>query len=86
MPAANFKRDPSDHVTLYLSAAQVRRRYGGVSDMSIWRWLRDEGFPQPLRISGRRFWLETDLAEWEQKQSGATELPTSSDGERPRAA
>jgi predicted DNA-binding transcriptional regulator AlpA len=84
---ANIKRDFSEPATTYLNAAQVRRRYGGVSDMSIWRWLRDGGFPQPLRISGRRFWLEADLTAWEQRQSHATGLPTSSDdGERPRAA
>lgn len=41
----------------YLPASQVRARYG-VSEMSIWRWLRDErlGFPAPIRINGRRYW------------------------------
>jgi predicted DNA-binding transcriptional regulator AlpA len=50
----------------YLPAAQVRARYG-VSDMSLWRWIRDEalGFPHPLRINGRRFWKLTDLEAWE---------------------
>ena len=34
----------------YLPASQVRTRYG-VSDMSLWRWLRDDalGFPHPIR-------------------------------------
>jgi predicted DNA-binding transcriptional regulator AlpA len=51
----------------YLNASQVRRRYGGVSDMALWRWLHDEklGFPQPLRINRRRFWKERDLIAWE---------------------
>ena len=50
----------------YLPAGQVRARYG-VSDMSLWRWLRDEalGFPHPIRINGRRFWRLTDLEEFE---------------------
>jgi predicted DNA-binding transcriptional regulator AlpA len=50
----------------YLSAGQVRARYG-VSDMSLWRWLRDEalGFPHPIRINGRRFWKLDDLTAWE---------------------
>jgi len=50
----------------YLPAASVRARYG-VSDMSLWRWLRDEalGFPAPIRIKRRRFWALDDLKAWE---------------------
>jgi predicted DNA-binding transcriptional regulator AlpA len=50
----------------YVSAAQVRARYAGVSDMTLWRWLdnRDPGFPRPLYINGRRFWNESDLTAW----------------------
>jgi hypothetical protein len=50
----------------YLPAAAVRARYS-VSDMSLWRWLRDVelGFPQPLRINGRRFWKVSDLEAFE---------------------
>jgi predicted DNA-binding transcriptional regulator AlpA len=66
-----FKPDSSSGITLYLNAAQVRRRYGGASDMALWRWLHDEklGFPQPFRINGRRFWREADLAAWEQSRA-----------------
>ena len=51
---------------VYLPAASVRARYG-VSDMSLWRWLRDEtlGFPHPLRINKRRFWKLAELEAWE---------------------
>jgi hypothetical protein len=60
-----------EHLITYLTAAQVRKRYGGVSDMALWRWLRDErlGFPQPLRIQSRRFWRLTDLVAWECAQT-----------------
>ena len=54
--------------TTYLSAAQVRSRYGGISDMTLWRWqrrTRNLSFPEPRWISGRRFWLEEDLARWD---------------------
>jgi predicted DNA-binding transcriptional regulator AlpA len=53
--------------TTYLNAAQVRSRYGGVSDMALWRWLQDEdlGFPKPFRINRRRFWKASDLTAWE---------------------
>jgi predicted DNA-binding transcriptional regulator AlpA len=50
----------------FLPAAQVKHRYG-VTDMSLWRWLKDEslGFPQPMRIKGRRVWRLADLRAWE---------------------
>ena len=54
----------------YLTSAAVRARYG-VSDMTIWRWLRSTelGFPAPLRINGRRFWKLTQLEAWEASRS-----------------
>lgn len=62
---------------VYRNAAQVRARYSGVSDMSLWRWLHDEelGFPQPIRINGRRFWREQDLIAWERTRV-PDELPS----------
>ncbi len=53
----------------YLSAPQVCRRYG-ISDMTLWRWLRDEkmAFPEPMVRNRRRYFLEADLAEWERQR------------------
>jgi len=33
------------------------------TSMSLWRWLRDPelGFPQPIKIRNRNFWLRSDL-------------------------
>ena len=58
----------------YLPAGQVRTRYG-VSDMALWRWLKNEPlkFPQPMRINGRRFWRLADLQEWELGKQGGTD-------------
>jgi predicted DNA-binding transcriptional regulator AlpA len=52
----------------YLTSREVRARYGGVSDMTLWRWLRDPAlnFPKPLVINGRRLWEQAQLKEWEQ--------------------
>ena len=52
--------------TAYLPAGQVRSRYG-VSDMTLWRWLRNEqlNFPRPVTINKRRFWKLADLEAWE---------------------
>ncbi|MEX3812128.1 helix-turn-helix transcriptional regulator [Paraburkholderia sp. BR13439] len=36
-----------------------------VSDATIWRWVKDGRFPQPLRVSPRlRLWNVADLREW----------------------
>jgi hypothetical protein len=46
--------------------AQVRSRYGGVSDMWVERRLKgDLGFPKPVYISKRRYWRLDDLITWE---------------------
>jgi predicted DNA-binding transcriptional regulator AlpA len=49
---------------LYCTAAQVRRRYGGISEMGLWRWINDGkvDFPKPdLIVNGRRLWSEETL-------------------------
>jgi predicted DNA-binding transcriptional regulator AlpA len=48
----------------------TRARYG-VSDMTIFRWLADPklGFPQPIRINGRRYWRLADLQAFEARQA-----------------
>lgn len=59
MPKA--KHDTGGQV--YLTASQVRERYGDIADMTLWRWLRDPdlGFPQPEYRRRRRYWLAADL-------------------------
>jgi predicted DNA-binding transcriptional regulator AlpA len=60
------QRSPED----MLPAAQVLARYQ-VSDMTIFRWLKDTGlsFPQPIRINGRRYWRLADLQAFEVRQA-----------------
>ncbi len=47
----------------YLTAAQVRERFGRISDMSLWRWVHDErlGFPKPLMINRRRYFSADEI-------------------------
>ena len=58
----------------YLPSRQVRERYG-VTDMSLWRWLRNPklGFPQPTIINSRRYWRVEDLEAWERTRGPRTE-------------
>ncbi|RWA76661.1 MAG: AlpA family phage regulatory protein [Mesorhizobium sp.] len=59
---------PQSQSTTFLQARQVRDRYN-VSDMTIWRWLREQDFPQPVYIGRLRFWRLSDIEEWEARQA-----------------
>ena len=54
-----------------LNSGQVKARCGNVSDMAIWRWLRDERvqFPQPIKINRRNYWRLGDLRAWQAKHT-----------------
>ena len=49
-----------------IPARDVRNICGGVSDMTIWRWLNDPAlnFPKPIYIAHRRYWKEADVTAW----------------------
>lgn len=49
-----------------IPANAVRVLCGGVSDMTLWRWLNDPAidFPRPICIGKRRYWREAELCEW----------------------
>lgn len=55
--------------TSYLTAPQVKERYQ-ISEMTLWRWARDEkmGFPQPLVLNRRKLFAESALVEWERQR------------------
>ena len=60
----------TDATNVFLTGPQVLARYH-VTEMTLWRWLRDEklGFPQPMTVNRRRFFRLADLVAWEQLQS-----------------
>ena len=53
-----------------LPAKEVMSRLGGVSQMTIWRYLKDDelDFPKPIYIKTRRYWREADLEAWLETQ------------------
>jgi predicted DNA-binding transcriptional regulator AlpA len=59
----------------FLTANQVRQRFGGISDMTLWRWMRDQrvAFPAPLVINRRRYFRAAEIEAFETRQAGATE-------------
>lgn len=54
----------------YLTATQVKHRYK-ISEMTLWRWLRDEkmAFPRPMVVKRRKLFKEDDLTAWERKHA-----------------
>lgn len=56
-----------------IQAATVRSICGDVSDMTIWRWLKQRDFPKPAYIGSRRFWREAEVVAWLDAQSTASE-------------
>jgi len=44
-----------DEATLITSASACALA-GGISQMTLWRWTRDEVIPAPIVIRGRKFW------------------------------
>lgn len=56
-----------------MTANEVRDTFGGVSDMTLWRWLESEqlGFPKPLYIQRRRFWRASDIEAFVAKQAAS---------------
>ena len=44
-------------------ASYVKDYFGGVSDMSLWRWMKSGILPEPLKINGQRYWTDEQLEE-----------------------
>lgn len=56
----------------YFSDKSLAARYQ-VTRQTIWRWVREENFPQPIKLGKAAVrWHEVDILRWEQsKQVGA---------------
>jgi predicted DNA-binding transcriptional regulator AlpA len=59
----------------YLPARQVWERYG-VTEMSLYRWLRDPRmqFPQPIYFGRFRYWRLAELIAWERARAAARQV------------
>lgn len=49
-----------------LPAAVVREICGGVSKVTLHRWMKrpELGFPRPITIGKRNYWREADILAW----------------------
>ena len=44
-----------------VSQRELRQTFGGVSNMTLWRWQKSGRLPKPIKISGRNFFRESAL-------------------------
>jgi len=60
----------SEPVKVRISAAEVRKRCGGISEMTLWRWLEHPTmeFPKPIYIVRRRFWDADEVEDFLSRQ------------------
>jgi predicted DNA-binding transcriptional regulator AlpA len=49
----------------WINSAEVRKYFGNVSYMSLYRWQKDKGFPPPVaKYSGRNYWSRARVLSW----------------------
>jgi predicted DNA-binding transcriptional regulator AlpA len=63
--------DESEADEIFLPAPALCKRHG-ISQMSLWRRLRDErlNFPRPIVVSGRRSFRLSEVVAWENRLAG----------------
>jgi len=54
---------------IYLSADDVMARFD-ISRTTLWRWVKDRGFPAARTIGGKRYFRRADVNEWDEAQCG----------------
>jgi len=56
------KTFPDDEL---IPAAEVRNQFGGICDMTLWRWVHDPdmGFPKPVKLRNRNYWPRQEIRE-----------------------
>ncbi|RFB95570.1 hypothetical protein B5K11_11715 [Rhizobium leguminosarum bv. trifolii] len=46
-----------------IRAPEVRARFGGISDPTLYRWVKQAVIPQPIKIGHDRLWDDRELDE-----------------------
>lgn len=66
-PRTIGSKAPADfHPEERILAEAVRTLCGGISDMTLWRWLNTPalGFPRPVLINRIRYWKRAEVTAW----------------------
>lgn len=52
---------------------ELRRLFGGVSDMTLWRWRESGMLPAPIVINRRNYYRATDIADMQARMASRSE-------------
>jgi predicted DNA-binding transcriptional regulator AlpA len=44
-----------------IKTGELRARYGGICERTVFYWLERGTLPQPIKINGYRYWNEAEL-------------------------
>ena len=66
LPAQRHRPDDA-----LMTANHVREHFGSISEMTLWRWLRDSSmdFPEPIVICRRRYWKRSAILAFQERQA-----------------
>ncbi len=53
-----------------LGTKAVQAMVGDVSVMTLWRWIRERGFPRPFKVGGNlNRWWQSEVRAWLERQA-----------------
>lgn len=75
LPQAEYSEPRDDD---FIASREVRRMFGNVSEMTLWRWMRSETvqFPRPISISGKNYWSLGDLRRFRERCASRVDANT----------
>ncbi len=57
-----------------LSTSDVQK-IAPVSNVTLWRWVRDGKFPAPIQVAKNNFWRSDEVAAWMDEMSSRRAAP-----------
>lgn len=58
-------KKPDEGAVTYLREPQVRKKIGGISKTTLWRWVREGHFPKPVRLGVKCVaWRPDEIDQW----------------------
>jgi predicted DNA-binding transcriptional regulator AlpA len=70
VPRARRANDPPHPIDRLLRGAprvlalKHLKEFLGISPFAVQRWIREDGFPEPVLVNGNRRWPRDDVREW----------------------
>ena len=65
----NSTQTQSIPLVVLVRSTTVKESFGGISDMTLWRWIKYRDFPKPTKLNGRNYWSPADIEQWKEAQA-----------------